>query len=256
MRRGNRTALFGALCALLLASAGCATKKFLREAIAPLQNQANQTQDQTKAVQKQADANQAAVKEAIGDLDRSVATTSEKAEEAERKAAEAAAAAAKANAAAAEAARRAEIANATARKVSGDLDRSVQAMDTFRQVANEQIFFAVNRSALNKGESEKLDGMVQKLTALKAYIVEVEGFADSTGDVARNLELSQKRADSVVHYLAVEHNIPPRMIRQLGVGSEFAGANNKTAAARKNNRRVDIKVYTRDLGNQGQASAQ
>jgi flagellar motor protein MotB len=59
----------------------------------------------------------------------------------------------------------------------------------------------------------------------------------------------------VVHYLAVEHNIPLRSIRELGVGADFPDANNKTREARKENRRVDVKIYTLDVtGAQAQAS--
>jgi hypothetical protein len=53
----------------------------------------------------------------------------------------------------------------------------------------------------------------------------------------------------------VEHNIPLRSIRELGVGSDFPDADNKTRAARKENRRVDVKIYSLDItGAQAQAS--
>ena len=87
----RNTAVFvGALTALSLASVGCATKKHVREAIAPVQNQVNQTQTQVTTlegtVKKQGDE----TKQAIGDLDRQVATADEKAADAGKKAAEAA----------------------------------------------------------------------------------------------------------------------------------------------------------------------
>jgi len=41
---------------------------------------------------------------------------------------------------------------------------------------------------------------------MKNYVVEVQGYADRTGDKIYNRELSRRRADAVVHYLAVEHN--------------------------------------------------
>ncbi len=252
MSRRNR-ALFLALNAVCLMSGGCATKKYLREAIAPVQNQLGQTQNQVTGLQKQSDANRDATREAIGDLDRTVATTSEKATEADKKASEAAEAAARANAAAAEAARLAEEANSAASRLDADLYRSLQNLNDYRQVAIEQIFFGINRTVLNKAESEKLNGLVEKINALKGYIVEVEGFADSTGNAAHNLELSQQRADAVVHFLTVEHDIPLLAIRELGVGSDFPGADNKTSEARKTNRRVDVKVYRRNLGNEAGA---
>ena len=53
----NTPAFVGALTILSLASVGCATKKHVREAIAPVQNQANQTQAQVGTLQKQTDEN-------------------------------------------------------------------------------------------------------------------------------------------------------------------------------------------------------
>jgi outer membrane protein OmpA-like peptidoglycan-associated protein len=86
-------------------------------------------------------------------------------------------------------------------------------------------------------------------------VVEVEGFADRTGNVAYNRDLSRKRADAVVHYLAVEHNIPLRSIREMGVGADFPDANNKTRDDRKENRRVDVKIYQLDVTGQAQQAA-
>ena len=75
----NTPALVGALTVLSLASVGCATKKHVREAIAPVQNQANQTQAQLGTLQKQTDDYKAKTDQSIGDLDRQVATADEKA---------------------------------------------------------------------------------------------------------------------------------------------------------------------------------
>jgi OmpA-OmpF porin, OOP family len=45
---------------------------------------------------------------------------------------------------------------------------------------------------------------------MKGYVIEVAGFADSSGDADKNLELSQRRADAVVQYSALTHSIPLR----------------------------------------------
>ena len=105
-----------AIAGLSLATWGCATKKHVREAIAPVQQQVNQ-------VQKDTEANQAA----IGDLDRRVATVDEAATDAGRKAQQATDAAAQANNAAQHAVNRADQANSMAEK----------AMTTANQVRHE-----------------------------------------------------------------------------------------------------------------------
>jgi len=239
MTLGNKSAFLAALVALSVASVGCATKKHVREAIAPVQDQLNKTQGQVSTLQKQSDEN----KQAIGDLDRQVATADEKAVEAAKKAAEAAESAAKANSAAADAAQKADAANSAAQATQQKLDTSLQNLDNYKLVATQPVYFGLNRSTLTKAEQTKLDDTLQKIANMKMYIVEVEGFADHSGNPTYNRELSRKRADAVVHYLAVERNIPLRSIRELGVGSDFPNADNKTRAARKENRRVDVKIY-------------
>ncbi len=221
----NTPVLVGCLGILSLASVGCATKKHVREAIAPVQNQANQTQAQLGTLQKQTDDYKAKTDQSIGDLDRQVATADEKATDAGKKAAEAAAAAAQANSAAAAAAQQAQAANTLAQQTGTKLDTTIQNLDNYKLISTAPIYFGFGKSTLSKDEQAKLDDAVQKLASMKGYVVEVEGFADKTGNLAYNRDLSRKRADAVVHYLAVEHNIPLRSIRELGVGSDFPDAN-------------------------------
>jgi outer membrane protein OmpA-like peptidoglycan-associated protein len=251
----NQPALVGALSILSLASVGCATKKHVREAIAPVQEQANQTQAQLGTLQKQTDDYKAKTDQSIGDLDRQVATADEKATDAGKKAAEAAAAAAQANTAAAAAAQQAQTATNLAQETGTKLDTTIHNLNNYKLISTAPIYFRVGRSNLGKDEEAKLDDAVQKLQSMTDYVVEVEGFADKTGDVAYNRELSRKRADAVVHYLAVEHNVPLRSIRELGVGSDFPDANNKTREDRKENRRVDVKIYQLDVTGQGAQAA-
>jgi outer membrane protein OmpA-like peptidoglycan-associated protein len=250
----NTPALLGAIAIFSVVSVGCATKKHVREAIAPVQNQANQTQAQLGTLQKNTDEYKAKTDQSIGDLDRQVATADEKATDAGKKAAEAAAAAAQANSAAAAAAQRAEVANTLAKETGTKLDTTIQNLDNYKLISTAPIYFGLGKSVLAKDEQAKLDDAIQKLNSMKGYIIEVEGFADRTGNVTYNRELSRKRAEAVVHYLAVEHNIPLRSIRQLGVGSDFPDANNKTRDDRKANRRVDVKIYMLDVTGQAQAA--
>jgi len=246
----NSPVLVGLFAAASLASVGCATKKHVREAIAPVQNQVNQTSAHVDSLQKQSDEQ----KQAIGDLDRQVATADEKAVEAGRKAQEAADLAAKANSAAADAGQRADAAGNLAQQAQQNVtrvDAKFDNINNYKLMTTEQVHFGVNKTTLTKEDQARLDDAIQKLGGMKNYLIEVEGYADRTGDKAYNRELSRKRADAVVHYLAIEHNIPLRVIREIGAGADFPDADNKTREARKENRRVDIKVYTLDLGTGG-----
>src|SRR5271169_3978489 len=181
----NSPVLVGLFAAASLASVGCATKKHVREAIAPVQNQVNQTQSQVNGLQKQTDEQ----KQAIGDLDRQVATADEKAVEAGRKAQEAADAAAKANSAAADAAQRADSAGNLAQqaqqnvtRVDAKFDNKFDNINNYKLVTTEQVHFGLNKSSLTKDEQAKLDDAIQKIGGMKNYVLEVQGYADRTGD--------------------------------------------------------------------------
>ena len=72
---------------------------------------------------------------------------------------------------------------------------------------------------------------------------EVGGHTDSTGSEAKNFQLSRARAESVIQYLAVNHKIPVRrFVSPMGYGKADAVADNKTAAGRAQNRRVEVKM--------------
>src|ERR1700722_18165467 len=196
----NTPAFVGALTVLSLASVGCATKKHVREAIAPVQNQVNQTQTQVTTlegtVKKQGDE----TKQAIGDLDRQVATADEKAVDAGKRAAEAAEAAAKANSAATEAGQRADAANSVAQqaqqgvaKLDDSMQKSFQNLDNYKLATTQQVYFGFNKNALTKDERAKLDDAIQKVGGMRNFLIEVEGYADRSGDRAYNQELSRKR---------------------------------------------------------------
>jgi len=244
MMRGKVPATLGAVILLSLVGGGCATKKHVREAIAPVQNQINDVQKQT-----------ADNRQAIGDLDRQVATADEKATDAGKRAAAANDAALRANGAATQAQQSADRASSMAQQVGSRLDQTLANLDNYKLLSSQQVFFKSGRYALSKEEQDKLDSVAQNVASAKSFVIEVEGFADHTGDRAMNLELSRRRADAVVHYLTVEKNVPLRAIRVLGVGSEFPNADNTTREARAENRRVDVKVYALDLGGSMQSQA-
>jgi outer membrane protein OmpA-like peptidoglycan-associated protein len=105
------------------------------------------------------------------------------------------------------------------------------------------VYFAVNKADLSAEAKASLDELAAKAPGAKNYTVEVQGFTDSTGDFDKNLELSQRRADAVVQYLAVKHKVPLRRITTpMGYGSTETIADDNTAEGRAMNRRVEVRV--------------
>jgi OOP family OmpA-OmpF porin len=103
--------------------------------------------------------------------------------------------------------------------------------------------FNVGKSDISPEDQEELKKLAQTATGLKGYIVEVTGYADSTGSAAINTKLSEDRAKAVITYLFQQGNVPIRHIVAPGAMGEYgAAAPNETKAGRAENRRVEVKV--------------
>ena len=103
--------------------------------------------------------------------------------------------------------------------------------------------FAISTSEISSQDQEQLKQLAQTATSLKGYIVEVTGYADSTGSAAMNTKLSEDRAKAVVMYLFQQCNVPMRHIVAPGAMGEYGpAATNETKAGRADNRRVEVKV--------------
>jgi outer membrane protein OmpA-like peptidoglycan-associated protein len=236
----TRPALLAGAALLTLLGTGCATKKHVRQAVGPVETRVGSVERRT--------AEQAA---ALGDVENNVSRVDERAMEADRKAAAAGQAAQGAQMRADAAHGLAGEAQQMADQTRSRLTEVVGNLDNYQHVTTESIFFAVNKSKLTKDEMQKLDDAVAKLQGNNNYILEIQGYADKTGTAAKNLELSRKRADEVVRYVTLKHNVPLRRIHVLGLGADVPDADNSSREARKQNRRVDINVYARAIDGSG-----
>lgn len=85
-----------------------------------------------------------------------------------------------------------------------------------------------------------------KLNRLTINAIRVEGNTDSVGHPDYNLDLSKRRALSVVNEL-IGNGIPAQMLTAQGNGETKPVASNSTEAGRAANRRVDIIIKGRLL---------
>jgi outer membrane protein OmpA-like peptidoglycan-associated protein len=213
---GRSTALMGATVLMVFGTTACATKKYVRETVNPVE--ARVAGVETKSGEHAS---------AIGALENNVSRADEKATEAGRWAKEAGEsanraneAAGRANEAAMTARTRADEAFGRAEAVAGMVDK----IDNYQLVTTENVLFPLNRHTLTDEGKAQLDQAVANIKNSGNYVLEVHGFTDPTGSKQTNLALSQRRADSVVRYLTTEHGIPLRKIHVIGVGEETAVA--------------------------------
>ncbi|MBV9760858.1 MAG: OmpA family protein [Acidobacteriaceae bacterium] len=124
-----------------------------------------------------------------------------------------------------------------------DVNNRVSDLDNYDTKYSEVVYFRINSTVLSAEDKQKLDDLAQKALNEKGYVVEVAGFADKTGNAALNQDLSEKRAHAVIQYLEEQGNIPiHRILTPAGMGTTHEAAANNTAAGRKLNRRVEVKV--------------
>jgi len=103
--------------------------------------------------------------------------------------------------------------------------------------------FASGSTTLSAADQEALAKLAHNAVSLTGYIIQVKGFADSSGNAAMNQKLSMERAQNVIAYLLQTCNVPVRHIIAPGAMGEAApAASNETAAGRAENRRVEVKV--------------
>ena len=103
------------------------------------------------------------------------------------------------------------------------------------------VLFDTGKAELNSGAARKLDQLVQFLNDQPARNVEIDGFTDSVGADAYNLDLSQRRADAVRSAL-IGRGIAASRIGSKGYGENYAVASNNEAGGRQLNRRVEVVI--------------
>jgi outer membrane protein OmpA-like peptidoglycan-associated protein len=135
-----------------------------------------------------------------------------------------------------------ETADAAVGGVNQTNDR-ISALDDYVPQTTTAVNFKVNSSILTDDAKAKLDDIAAKALSTKGYVIEIAGFTDSTGGVEKNRLLSQRRADSVIHYLVDNHQIPlRRIVTPYGYGKTNPIADNSTREGREQNRRVEVKL--------------
>lgn len=119
----------------------------------------------------------------------------------------------------------------------------ISALDNYEAHRNIAVNFKVNSAALSPEAKAALDEIAMQAKNEKGYIIQVTGFASADGSALKNRELSERRAEAVVRYLAEKHDIPlHRMINPFGFGELKPMAENTSREGRRLNRRVEVAI--------------
>jgi outer membrane protein OmpA-like peptidoglycan-associated protein len=127
------------------------------------------------------------------------------------------------------------------------VEQVVTNIDQYQATTQTEILFKPGQTVLSQNAKNALDEMATPLKDQRGYVVEVQGFSSGHGQVA--IANSQKMAESVVRYLALNHDIPIYRIYLVGMGN--APAPTTAAAGEKPKRitggRVEISLLKNNL---------
>ena len=218
------------LAATLAATIGCSSKNYVRQQTTPLINKTNELDDLTaknsrdiKDVDARAQAGIQAVQAKTAEVDQKALAAGKQADDAQT------------------------LANNATQRVDV-LTNTVVNLDNYRSVADTSVLFGFDKDNLTKDAKSELDQLASQVASTKGFIITVEGGTDSVGTSEYNYDLSQRRANSVIQYLASEKQIPAHKIYLIGLGKDKPVDSNKTAEGRKKNRRVDVHLMTNTTG--------
>jgi OmpA-OmpF porin, OOP family len=101
------------------------------------------------------------------------------------------------------------------------------------------IHFRFDSASLTSEAKSILDRSLSAIRANSSQNIQVEGHTDSTGSDSYNLDLSQRRAETVVNYLSSK-GVNSSRLSARGFGESSPVSSNDTAASRAQNRRVEV----------------
>jgi outer membrane protein OmpA-like peptidoglycan-associated protein len=105
------------------------------------------------------------------------------------------------------------------------------------------IEFDLGKASIRPGSTKILDEAASVLNEYPDMRVAISGHTDNVGERKKNVDLSQQRADSVKQYL-VSHGVKDERIDTRGAGPDEPLGDNKQAAGRQKNRRIEFKLLS------------
>jgi outer membrane protein OmpA-like peptidoglycan-associated protein len=124
-----------------------------------------------------------------------------------------------------------------------DTNKRFSDLSDYQVKAGADVFFTPDSDKISDRDKAALSQLATVAKPLGGYIVQVKGYADSTGNAAMNQQLSLDRSEAVIAYLEQSGGIPVLHIVAPGaMGTSNPVASNETTQGRAENRRVDVKL--------------
>ena len=105
------------------------------------------------------------------------------------------------------------------------------------------VYFGNGKVKVDPKYIPQLAALAEKAKTIEGYMIEVKGFASSSGSASLNQKLSEDRADNVANILLQQGRIPlTNMLAPAAMGESRQVGSDKTAEGQAENRRVRVRV--------------
>ena len=128
------------------------------------------------------------------------------------------------------------------------------ALGLVMSLGSDSMQFGFDEATLKPENRELLSKIVGILLTSRNYGIYVYGHTDDIGSQEYNLDLSDRRAQTVLNYLT-ENGIDPEIISSKGFGKSQPIVPGTTATARSKNRRVEIGIVDTIINYEERVSA-
>jgi OmpA-OmpF porin, OOP family len=116
-------------------------------------------------------------------------------------------------------------------------------MDDYYILDEVTVYFANGKVSLDPKFEGPLLELATKARGVDGYVIEVRGYASSSGSVALNQKLSEDRANSVTNLLLQKGHVPlTRVLAPGAMGEAHQVGSDKSAEGEAQNRRVVVRV--------------
>ena len=113
--------------------------------------------------------------------------------------------------------------------------------DQIKLIMPGNITFATDSAEIVSNFYAPLNNLASSFKQFNQNSIEIVGYTDSTGSRAHNMDLSQRRAQSVANYLTAQ-GVDGTRLSTRGAGPDQPIASNATADGRAQNRRVEVNL--------------
>ncbi|MFA7941816.1 OmpA family protein [Pseudomonas brenneri] len=113
--------------------------------------------------------------------------------------------------------------------------------DQIKLIMPGNITFATNSDAIASSFYTPLNNLANSLKQFNQNTIQIVGYTDSTGSRQLNMDLSQRRAQSVANYLTSQ-GVSPTNLTTRGAGPDNPIASNADVNGRAQNRRVEVNL--------------